>query len=72
MTGSTRNPSWVLELLTKDALRVQDEATRAKSAFKPDSATPELFRVHPNQFLKSGYDKGHMAPASLYSAAGVA
>lgn len=54
----------MIERLTKASLAAADEADRAKSAFRPDGETPHAFRVHPNQFLKSGYDKGHLAPAS--------
>ncbi|TYZ60452.1 hypothetical protein PybrP1_009403 [[Pythium] brassicae (nom. inval.)] len=62
----TRNASWVLEHITKDSLYVTDDAVpadRAKSAFTSDALTPEPFRVHPSVFHKSGYDKGHLAPA---------
>ncbi|RLN89802.1 hypothetical protein BBJ28_00012786, partial [Nothophytophthora sp. Chile5] len=62
-TNSTRNASWVLEHLTKDSLRVEEETDRANSKFSADQAVPEPFRVHPNRFIKSGYDKGHLAPA---------
>jgi endonuclease G len=52
-----------MERLTRDSLRVTDEADRAKSSFKADTESPDAFRVHPSLFLKSGYDKGHLAPA---------
>lgn len=64
--GRTRNASWVLEYLTKDSLRVVDDTDRTRSNFHTDILTPEQFRVHPNLFLKSGYDKGHLAPASVF------
>jgi endonuclease G len=60
---STRNASWVMEYLTKDSLRVEHETDRANSKFAVDKAVPEPFQVHPNRYLKSGYDKGHLAPA---------
>lgn len=59
----TRNAAWVLEYLTRDSLRVVDDTDRTKSNFTIDAETPEQFRIHPNVFLKSGYDKGHLAPA---------
>ncbi|DBA02549.1 TPA: hypothetical protein N0F65_011021 [Lagenidium giganteum] len=59
----TRNAAWVLEYLTKDSLRVVDDTDRTKAQFREDVLTPEPFRVHPNTYLKSGYDKGHLAPA---------
>ncbi|CAI5728343.1 unnamed protein product [Peronospora destructor] len=59
----TRNPSWVMEYLTKNSLRVEHDADRANSKFAVDQDVPEQFKVHPNRYLKSGYDKGHLAPA---------
>ncbi|KUF80579.1 Nuclease [Phytophthora nicotianae] len=59
----TRNASWVMEYLTKDSLRIEQETDRANSKFTVDKDVPEQFRVHPNRYLKSGYDKGHLAPA---------
>ncbi len=64
----TRNASWVMEYLTKDSLQIADDTNRTKSSFLPDPSTPEPFRVHPSKFLKSGYDKGHLAPARDMSA----
>lgn len=63
----TRNASWVMEYLTKDSLRVEQETDRANSKFVVDKDVPEQFRVHPNRYLKSGYDKGHLAPARIMS-----
>lgn len=57
----------MLEFLTRDLLRVVDDTDRTKSNFTVDTATPEQFRVHPNVFLKSGYDKGHLAPARTFT-----
>lgn len=54
----------MLEYLTKDSLRQVEDADRSKSNFAVDVLTPQPFRVHPNVYLKSGYDKGHLAPAS--------
>ncbi|KAE8889120.1 hypothetical protein PF005_g12923 [Phytophthora fragariae] len=59
----TRNASWVMEYLTKDSLSVEQETDRANSKFAVDKDVPEQFRVHPNRYLKTGYDKGHLAPA---------
>ncbi|KAJ8577719.1 hypothetical protein ON010_g1488 [Phytophthora cinnamomi] len=52
-----------MEYLTKGSLRVEQETDRANSKFAVDKDIPEQFRVHPNRYLKSGYDKGHLAPA---------
>lgn len=62
--NSTRNPSWVLEYIDKDKLQSNTQVQRSLSTFKTDPQIPEKFRVHPNKFLNSGYDKGHLAPAS--------
>ncbi|KAL0592237.1 hypothetical protein ABG067_000344 [Albugo candida] len=59
----TRNPSWVLEYIDKDKLQSNTQVQRSLSTFKTDPQIPEKFRVHPNKFLNSGYDKGHLAPA---------
>ncbi|GMF59425.1 unnamed protein product [Phytophthora fragariaefolia] len=59
-----------MEYLTKDSLRVEQDTDRANSKFAVDKAVPEQFRVHPNRYLKSDYDKGHLAPALSYPVLG--
>uniref|UniRef100_A0AAV1T5V7 Endonuclease n=1 Tax=Peronospora matthiolae TaxID=2874970 RepID=A0AAV1T5V7_9STRA len=59
----TRNPSWVMQYLTKNSLQVEHETDRANSKFMVDNNVPAQFQVHPNRYIKSGYDKGHLAPA---------
>ncbi|CAI5730500.1 unnamed protein product [Hyaloperonospora brassicae] len=59
----TRNPSWVMQYLTKSSLQVEQETDRSNSKFMVDNDVPAQFQVHPNRYLKSGYDKGHLAPA---------
>nr|CCA16509.1 Mitochondrial nuclease putative [Albugo laibachii Nc14] len=59
----TRNPSWVLECIKKDKPQSNTEVQRSLATFKADPQIPENFRVHPNKFKNSGYDRGHLAPA---------
>ncbi|KAG7396613.1 hypothetical protein PHYBOEH_001987 [Phytophthora boehmeriae] len=47
----------------RNSLRVEQGTDRANAKFAVDKDVPEQFRVHPNRYLKSGYDKGHLAPA---------
>ncbi|KAF0696515.1 Aste57867_12708 [Aphanomyces stellatus] len=58
-----RNASWVAEYVTRDSLKKHDNVDRLKSSFKADPTTPESFRVLPAEYLNSGYDRGHLAPA---------
>jgi endonuclease G, mitochondrial len=52
-----------MEYLTPHSLQATDDTDRAKSSFHVDTTVPTPFRVHPNMFAKSGYDKGHLVPA---------
>ncbi|KAI9294509.1 hypothetical protein K502DRAFT_316933 [Neoconidiobolus thromboides FSU 785] len=57
-----RNPNFVIEVLTEAKLN-QTGADRDKSKFKEDDSIPKLFRGLLKDYSKSGYDRGHMAPA---------
>lgn len=59
----TRNPSWVIEHITKDSLSNND-ADRKKSVFKEDESIPLKFRGRLRDYFRSGYDRGHQAPAA--------
>ena len=57
-----RNPKYVLEHFTAEVLRGDGE--RSNSNFKEDPSIESRFRAHLDDFRGSGYDRGHMAPAS--------
>ncbi|KIY43689.1 DNA/RNA non-specific endonuclease [Fistulina hepatica ATCC 64428] len=68
-----RHPSWTAEHLTLAALGKStlvappdpDEmGERGKSAFVEDPAIPMMFRARLSDYVKSGYDRGHMVPAA--------
>ncbi|KAI0243652.1 nuclease [Massospora cicadina] len=59
-----RDPNFVLELLTKDKLLEKDNASRSHSKFMEDKGVPELFRAKLSDYRRSGYDRGHLAPAA--------
>jgi endonuclease G len=58
----TRNPKWVLQLLTPEGLR--GDGDRRGSEFFEDPALEERFRARLADYRGSGYDRGHMAPAA--------
>ena len=59
----TRNPYWVIEHITADALS-ERAADRQKSIFKEDEQIPEMFRAQLSDYFRSGYDRGHQVPAA--------
>ena len=57
-------PLWVAEHLTKEKLTAVDmQAERSKSSFQPDPNIPEKFQAKNEDYYKSGWTRGHMAPA---------
>lgn len=56
-----KNPRWVAEHLTRD--KVNGHADRENSLFGPDPIIPEIFRSTNEDYLDSGWSRGHMAPA---------
>ncbi|XP_028396223.1 nuclease EXOG, mitochondrial-like [Dendronephthya gigantea] len=57
-------PLWVAEHLTKEKLTMADnQAERSKSSFQPDPNIPEIFQAKNDDYFKSGWTRGHMAPA---------
>lgn len=61
---SKRNPYWVIEHITKDSIKSNGIVDRKKSIFKEDEAIPFKFRNKLRDFFRSGYDRGHQAPAA--------
>lgn len=60
----TRNPYWVVEHITKDLIKSVEGVERKKSVFKEDEQIPPNFRSRLRDYFRSGYDRGHNAPAA--------
>ncbi|KAK6330150.1 nuclease [Orbilia blumenaviensis] len=58
-----RNPAWVAEHITAESLS-GSKGDRKNSVFLEDQAVPEIFRAKLKDYFRSGYDRGHMAPAA--------
>lgn len=54
-------PNWVAWRLTAD--HVNGTAKRKDAAFTPDDRVDETHRVTTYDYMRSGYDRGHMCPA---------
>lgn len=59
-----RIPYWVAEHITKESIQRQDGVDRKKSLFKEDENIPLQFRALLKDYFRSGYDRGHQAPAA--------
>ncbi|KAF9162622.1 nuclease [Mortierella sp. AD011] len=59
-----RHPNWVAEHLTAESLKGGDGVGRGKSQFMEDSTVPDLYKAKLADYVRSGYDRGHMAPAA--------
>ncbi len=59
---SDKTPDWVIEHLTPKI--VDGKATRENQDFKPDPSVPDDASAQPADYNKSGFDKGHNAPAA--------
>lgn len=66
----TRNPRWVYEHLTYEHLfghstgsGSSSSGDRKESTFKEDTSIPSYIRARLSDYLYSGYDRGHLAPA---------
>lgn len=60
----TRNPYWIIEHITKDSIKSTQGVDRKKSVFKEDESIPLKFRNRLRDYFRSGYDRGHQAPAA--------
>ncbi|KAK6202273.1 mitochondrial nuclease [Scheffersomyces amazonensis] len=61
---ATRNPYWVVEHITKDSIQKNKDVDRKNSVFKEDESIPLKFRNRLRDYFRSGYDRGHQAPAA--------
>ncbi|KAI0340674.1 hypothetical protein BDW22DRAFT_391884 [Trametopsis cervina] len=66
-----RHPAWTAEHLTLASLgksplepRAGEAGDRSKSTFIEDEDIPTQFRAKLSDYLRSGYDRGHMVPAA--------
>lgn len=58
--ADTRNPHWVAWKLTAERL---EEGTKRIDRFRSDPDLPRAQAVTPNNYNRSGWDKGHLCPA---------
>ena len=63
---SRRIPLWVAETITRWDKNEGNTANRKKSMFKPDPALPPTYSSSNVDFRRSGWSRGHMAPAGNY------
>jgi endonuclease G len=59
-----RLPNWVAEHLDIFALTAGAGVNRSKSVFKADRDIPTMFRAQLKDYISSGFDRGHQAPAA--------
>ncbi len=59
-----RNPYWVVEHITPESIKSNGTVDRKKSVFKEDEKIPATFKAQLRDFFRSGYDRGHQAPAA--------
>lgn len=60
--GATRTPYWVYECVSKKDL--EKNCHRKKVEFKEDPDIPEIVRSTLEDYKKSGFDRGHLAPSA--------
>lgn len=60
--GATRTPYWVYECVSKKDL--EKNCNRKKVEFKEDPDIPEIVRSTLQDYKKSGFDRGHLAPSA--------
>jgi len=61
---SRRHPVWVTEHLTTENLKRGNDTDRGNSRFREDADILEKYRAKLSDYFRSGYDRGHMAPAA--------
>ena len=61
---SENQAAWVYEELTSNRISLaRSNPVKRSDDFRPDPLIPEEYRVRPEDYAKSGFDRGHMAPA---------
>lgn len=63
----TRNPAWVAERLTAEALDGGGRVARPSAGFREDTAVPAALRAERSDWLGAaarGWERGHLAPAA--------
>lgn len=61
----TRNPYYVVEHITPESIKKSaSNGDRKNSVFKEDESIPDKFRARLKDYFRSGYDRGHQAPAA--------
>lgn len=67
--SQTKTPAWVIENITRESLSITDgkKAERDES-FQPDPTIPLSISATTQDYYRSGYDRGHMAPAADFAA----
>ncbi|RKP01957.1 hypothetical protein CXG81DRAFT_11347 [Caulochytrium protostelioides] len=68
---ATRVPHWVLERMDLEHMDMADKELK-RPPFRDDPAIPALFRADMGAYVKSGYDRGHLAAAANHRASGAA
>ncbi|XP_030623497.1 nuclease EXOG, mitochondrial [Chanos chanos] len=56
-----KTPRWVAEHISN--VKLLGKADRRHCKFRPDPGIPEMFTAHNEDYLGSGWSRGHMAPA---------
>lgn len=59
-----RNPYWIVEHITAQSLQNTDGTDRKRLVFREDESVPPKFRALLRDYFRSGYDRGHLAPAA--------
>lgn len=61
-SGVSRGPVWSAEHLTAAGVEAAHELSRV-DAFHAEEALPEQDRAEPEDYVRSGFDRGHMSPS---------
>lgn len=60
---SENQAAWTRHFLHYDDLMSSSRVKR-RDQFRPDTQVPDEHRVHPRDYARSGFDKGHLVPAA--------